>query len=826
MAEFLNFKGDYSGLTNEKAAQNLEMYGENSFTETEDKSFKSRHILLNITVLLLFLSGLIEIVFLSNTAMGIACFAIAVAGAVLLAIHCNGCNERIQALISAAKMKYRVIREGRLELVPQSQIVPDDIIILQGGEMVPADAHILECFDFTCDESRFTGNKEPVKKIAGVDNNSSATLKASCVYAGGRVLSGSAVARVVGTGEDAYRMRISADKQKLPDPDYSHYERAVAKFRIPFTLGALTISILFLIVDIIFAGEAHNIFFDIVHATSLFLCMVPPYAELFVRMYTAHSAKLCQDKGAAIKNLGILEKLTGLTTLIIDKSAVVAPNMLEVAGVYSKSDSLMTTITILASDSDNSSLTEQAFILNAALSGTDISAVRPSDPVTKFPYNENDRIGGNVYKVEGKYLLAVKGSVEKIISLCDMDTDRLLDIQQRAAALSRRGLEVWASAYIIYDSRKEIPKSLYSAKYTYMGMVSFISATRDMIPLAVQSCKKAGIKLVMTSSDSAETAASMGKKIGLRCEGMITGNAMREAAEQGTQLDYSNAEIFSNITSEQKTQIVDILRQNGEIVAAVGYTDADYELLQRCDLGITSLQKTTGCIYEASGLVTSEDNFLQIVDIAKEARQLHRNVKKCISFCLSSIVALLLVVLFGTVFTTIDLNPAFAGIFAVWAVPVCAMCYMGCRAEIKTDMSSSAFIGRGHLNKRFLIRSLIDGGIVGVLGIIISLICSGLMTPSQTLAALFVMLVFGFASLSVSNASGRIGIFSLLKHGAVDKGSVTAIIITALISAVITYIPFVNTALGFEMPHPVALIAAVITGLIPGVAKEIIKKID
>lgn len=826
MAEFLNFKGDYNGLTNEKAAQNLEMYGENSFTETEDKSFKSRHILLNITVVLLFLSGLIEIIFLQSVAMGIACFAIAIAGAVLLAVHCNGCNERISALISAAKMKYRVIREGKLELIPQSQIVPDDVIILQSGEMVPADAHILECFDFTCDESRFTGNKKPVKKNAGVDNNSSAVLKSSCVYAGGRVLSGSAVARVVGTGEDAYRMRINADKAKLPDPDYSHYEKTLAKLRLPLTLCAIAICVLIFIKGLIFSDIPRNIFFDVICATSLFICMIPPYAELFVRMYTAHSAKLCQDKGAAIKNLGILQKLTGLTTLIIDKSAVVAPNMLEVAGIYSKSDSLMTTITVLASDSEDPSLTEQTFILNAALSGADISALKSNELVTKYPYNENDRIGGNLYRIDGKYLLAVKGSVDKIISLCDMEADRLLDIQQRAASLSRRGLEVWASAYIIYDSKKDVPKSLYSAKYTYMGMVSFISATRDMIPLAVQSCKKAGIKLVMTSSDSAETAASMGKKIGLKCSGMITGDAMREANARGTQLDYSHAEIFSNITSEQKLEIIDILRGNGEIVAAVGYTDADYELMQKCDLGITSLQKTTGCIYEASGLVTSEDNFLQIVDIAKEARQLHRNIKKCIAFSLSTMVTLLLIVLFGGIFGTIAITPAFAGILAVWTVPVCAMCYMGCTAEIKMDMSPSAFIGRGKMNKRFLLRSLIDGIAIGLLGIIISVICGGLMTASQTLATLFVTLTFSFASLSLANSSARISLASLLKHGALDKGSVITIIFTAFASAVITYLPFINDAFGFEMPHPVALIAAIITGLIPGVAKEIIKKID
>jgi Ca2+-transporting ATPase len=825
MAEFLDFKGEYKGLTGEKAAQNLDMYGENSFSETEDKSFKAHHILLNIVVLLIFLSGIIEIAFLSQVAMGIACIAIAVAGAVLLAIHCNDCNEKTEALISAAKTKYRVIRDEKIELVPAALIVPDDIIILQGGEMVPADAHILECSNLTCDESRFTGEKNPATKNAGVDNTPDVKLKSSCIYAGTRVLAGSVVARVVGTGEDAYRMRISKDRKKLPDPNFSEYERAVSRLRLPLTLIALGVSALFFVLDMIQAADSSLVMANLTEKFAFLICLILPYAELFIRIYTSRTALLCQDKGVAIKNLSVLRKLTGLTTLIIDKSAVVTPNMLEVANIYSKNDSLMTTVTILAGDKENPTLTEQAFLLNAALSGADIDLIKSNELIASFPYNENDRIGGNVYRIEDKYVLAVKGDVEKLICLCNIETAKLVDIRQKAVAISKRGLEVWASAYIIFDSPDDIPNSLYSVKYTYMGMVSFISSTRDMIPLAVQSCKKAGIKLVMTSTDSAETAASMGKKIGLACDGMITGDALREAAKGKMNLDFAHAEVFSNITTAQKTEIVDILRKNGEIVAAVGYTDEDYELITSSDLGITTLQKTTGSVYEASGLVTSDDSILQVVEIAKEARQLHRNIKKCISFCFSAFLSLVLIVLTAGFTGFLTITPAFAGVIAVAVIPVCAMCYCGCTAELKSGMSSSGFIGRGKMNKRFLIDSAISGGLIGAIAFILTAICSGLMNPAQTLATLFVMLSFSFASLSLANVSEKHSVLTILRHNAVSRRAVSAIIIIAISSAVITYIPFVNSVFGFDMPHPVALIAAVITGLVPGIVKEIMKKV-
>ena len=825
MAEFLNFKGDYKGLTEEKAAQNLSMYGENSFSETEDKSFKAHHILLNIVVLLVFLSGIIEIVFAGQVAMGIACIGLAIVGAVLLAVYCNDCNEKTEALISAAKTKYRIIRDEKIELIPAAYIVPDDILILQGGEMVPADAHILECTDFTCEESRFTGNRAPVVKNAGVDATPDAKLKSSCIYAGTRVLTGGVVARVVGTGEDAYRMRTMKDRKKQPDPNFSEYERAVSRLRLPLVLIAFGVSALFFALDMLQITDSSAVMLNLTEKIAFLICLIPTYAELFIRIYTSRTALHCQEKGVAIKNLSVLRKLTGLTTLVIDKSSVVMPNMLEVANIYSKSDSLMMTVTILAGDSENPTLTEQAFLLNAALSGADIDKIKSNELVASFPYNENDRIGGNVYRIDDKYLLAVKGAVEKIICLCDIDTEKLVEIRQKAVAISKRGLEVWASAYLIFDSQDEIPGSLYGVKYTYMGMVSFMTSTRDMIPLALQSCKKAGIKLVLTSSDSAETAASMGKKIGLACDTMITGDEMREAVRSGVQLDYTHAEIFSNITSAQRTGIVEILQEKGEIVAAVGYTDEDYELITKSDLGITTLQKTTGSIYEASGLVTSEDSILQIVEIAKEARQLHRNIKKCISLCFSTFLSLAIIVLIVGFTGLFTITPAFAGIMAVAVIPVCAMCYCGCTAELKSNMTPSGYIGRGRLDKRFLADAVISGGITGLLALIVAIICSGLMTDAQTLATLFVMLSISFASLTLANVSKRHSILTILRHNAVRKKAVIAVVLTAICSAVITYIPFINSVFGFDMPHPVALIAAVVTGLVPGIIKEIMKRL-
>lgn len=821
MAEFLNFHGDYTGISSEAAEKNLDMYGENVLRESADKSFKSYRIILNPIVIILALSAVTEAVLLQSWLSALVCALLAAAAAVLIGVYTRRCNERIAERTAATRMKYRVIRNSQLELIPAELLVPDDIIIVQSGETVPADAHILEASGLFADESRFTGDSTPKEKHAGADTKNT-ELKTSCIYAGSRITSGGAVARVTATGEDTYRARKDENKEKLPDPNFSRYEKICEKVKLPISLIGIGICAVGLLLSVLLDKSADPAVQSMRFAGWL-LCILPPFAELFIRLYNVDGITRIKEKGAAVKSLSVLEQLNALTTVVIDKSAVVAPNMLEVAGVYSKNNSLMTTVTVLACERENTMLTEQAFLLNAALGGTDIESVRANELIEQFHYNDTDRMGGNIYRIGGQFLLCIKGSVEKIISLCDMDTDMLFDIQQRSAALAKRGLEVWASAYRIIDDGEELPKSLYSVKYTYMGLVSFMSATRDMIPLAVQGCRRAGVKLVLTSSDSPETAASMGRKIGLKCEGMITGDDMREAVLLGETLDYSSAEIFSHITAAQKLEVIDRLREAGETVAAIGHTDADFETLCHCDLGITSLENTTGCIYDASGLIVGEDNFAGIVEIIKESRQLHRNIKKCLSMCISALAAFLPVVLADMIFSLGIITPMFGALFAAAVVPLCAMSFCQNTADLKSEMSSSGFIGRGKINKRFFANAVLSGGVIGLLAAICGAVCAGIMPALQTSAVIFVQLTLSLCALALISADKKTGILHLIRSGSIKRAAFVSLLLTAVVSVLLVYIPFINGAFGFDMPNPAAVLCAVLLAAVSVAGGEIKK---
>ena len=808
MAQFLNFKGDYKGLSEKKASDNLNMYGNNIFTETEDKSFKSYHYLLDPTAVLLLISGLLQIFTLSQYVTGIMCIIMAIAQTVTLCVICQKNNENIRNRTLSAKMKYRVVRDEILQLIPAAGLVPDDIIIVQGGEIVPADAHILEYVGLTVDESRFTGDNTPVQKHDGADPKATG-LKKSCIYAGTRVLNGSAVARVVATGEDTYRARQGEKHGKAADPNFSRYEKTCVKLRLPLAVAAILLCVIGTLSQIL-TGKTDNVTGVIVSACGWLICMFMPFVELYIRMYNMNFVRRAELKGAVIKNLTVPEKLNSLSVLVIDKSAVVAPNTLEVAGIYSKDTDLMTTVTVLACDKDEPTLAEQAFLLNAALGGTDVATVKRNELTAQFPYNDADRIGGNIYNMGGTHLVCVKGAVEKVTGLCNMSPEEMFRITARAAALAKRGLEVWTVAYYIIPEGEEIPKSLYAVQYNYMGLVSFMNATRDMIPLALQGCKRAGVRLVLTSSDSPETASSMGKKIGLSDAGMISGDEIAECAVTGEPLDYKKAEIFCRVNAAQRVDIIEKLKEAGETVATVGYSDSDYDLVAHADLGITSLENTTGSVYEASGLIVRDDNFSSVVEMIKEARQLHRNIKRCIFILLSTLIAFFCTALADMITGYGIITPMLAAVLTAAVIPLCCTGFRNVKSDIKGNMTPSGFISQGKPDKKFFIRSAVCGLICGAISALFLTLAGGVMSAQQVSSVMLTLLTVMTGAMCLVVTDKRTGAF---KNGAIPKYMTVTVAATSVTSILLPYIPFINSLFGFAVPNPLASIAAVLAGV-------------
>lgn len=826
MAQFLNFKGDYTGITNSEAEENLRMYGFNSETKLDEdgKGYNPAKAFINLRFFL-FLAASVLYIISGNFLSGAILILLTAAYVVLEIFKGVRCDEALYEHKRSTGMKFRVIRGGELILLRKEYLVPDDIIILQGGENVPADAHILETSDAACDESLFSGDRTPAHKFAGADSSEN-VLKGSCVYKGTKLLSGHLIARVFGTGVDTMKHKTFGET-KVEEVYYTSFERTINKVTpvmngIAAVMLVLFAALNFLGADIVNTGIIELLHNTLIPAIAFALVFIPAQTASLVRIYYVMGAYSLASKHSIVKDLSVLESMNALTCICVEKAGTITKSRLEIADENSKNPEMMTNIAILACDTTPSNAVDQAIMLGATFKQIDVKELQQNELIKAFPFSEKDKIAGNLWNVNGARLMCIKGSPESIFTLCEMSPDNLFKAQKKHSDFAKLGHQVIAVAVARVDDEK-IPDSIFELNYTYLGLIAFNNQTKDTIPFAVRSCYKAGVNVIMTTGDSAETAAAIAKKIGMHEGKVITGDMMKAAKMNGEAIDLEDVNIFARITPEQKIEIIRMLQSNGEIVGITADNTTDSEVLEQADVGITMVQNASGAAYEACDLLMNDDNFNTIVETIKESRQVHQNVKRCISTVISATLAMILFWLANYFLGGESvITPVLAALLTVIVIPVCAMLFTDNTSDIKGDLVSSGFIGRGVVNKKFFIKALLQGVSLAMFSWLICAISqsSAVNELRSTFLATF---VFGMIAMCWVNFSGTKNILKIFK----EKHNLAALIsgITVAAMLILIYIPFINEAFGFVGINPFVLIIALVMGVVSQSFFEIYKAV-
>ena len=825
MAQFLNFKGDYKGITSAEAEENLGMYGFNSESRLDEdgKGYKPASAFFNLRTFLFLISAAVYIAS-GHILEGIMLLLLTGAYVFLEIFKGVKCDSALYEHKRSTAMKFRVIRDGELILIRREYLVPDDIIILQGGENVPADAHILEQTDVACDESLFSGDKTPAPKMAGADGSDS-PLKSSCVYKGTRLLSGCLIARVFATGVDTLKHKTFGET-KVEEVYYTSFERIINKVMPVLYILAAVFLTLFAVLNFINAdftsGDVLQTVNGVVNPAIAFaLVFIPASVSSLVRIYYALGAYSLAAKHSVVKDIHVIEKMNALTCICIDKAGTITKNNLEISGESSKNPEMMTNIAILACDPVPGSSIDKAIMLGAAFRQIDVKELQQNQLIKTYPFSEKDKVAGNLWNVNGAQLLCIKGSPESVFTLCDISPENLYKAQKKQADLSRQGNQVIAVAVAQIGDGEEIPETVYGPSYSYLGLIAFNNKTKDTIPFAVLSSYKAGVNVIMTTGDSADTAAAIAKKIGMHEGRVITGDMMKAAKSNGEKLDLEGVNIFARITPEQKLEIIKMLQENGEIVGITADSGTDSEVLEQADVGITMVQNASGAAYEACDLLMNDDNFNTVVDTIKESRQIHKNVKRCISTVLSAHAAMVIFWLCNYFMGGESvITPLFAALLTVIAIPVCALLFTDNSSDLKGDHVSSGFIGRGVIDRKFFVKSVLQGVSLAMFTFLFYAISQN-SSIGELRASYFAMFIFGMIAMCWTNFSDKKSIVKILreKHGVAALS--TGVIIAAML--VLIYVPFVNTAFGFNGINPFVLLIALVMGVVSQCFFEIYK---
>lgn len=802
VSKFMNFKEDYTGLSSAQVIKNQELYGINTdyIIKKKKDSINGCKIFLNPLFIFLALAG----VFYALDELIINAVICA-----LLAIVCAGFDAYrliyleglLASITNSVENTFRVIRDEQIVLIKKEELVPDDVLLIQGGENIPADAFLLEVRDLIVDESIFTSNAELAPKTIGIDKENE--IKRTMIYSGTRAVSGTAICRVTATGMDTKRyMQDGA----LPIPsEYVPMTEVVArKFGLIVSIlaGVIFAVILgiLLITDITLPKAGS-------FAVAIAIVLSPMRICGIIRTYYIAGAMNLLKKQAVVKSLETIDNLNAMSVLCIDKTGSVTKAKIEIDNIHSKNAELLINIASLSCDKTSINSVEQAIKIYTTFQNADTSGEFNNEKLAFYPFSPEQRISGNLWNVKGTKLLCIKGAPETIFPLCDFEGNDLYDAQQSYSNSAKDGNTVLAVAFATIHNG-EIPQSLKGVRYLYVGLLALSNKIKESVPFAIRQCQKSGINVKMLTGDSVEAAGYIGKIIGIDERKIISGYQIEESITNDIPLDIRQYDIFARITPRQKTQIISMLEKSGEKVAVTGRDVSDAGYLENADIGISTIQSSTGAALDASDLLLNDDNLINISDTIKESRLIHFNIKRSASLIISLILAMVIIMILPLAFGYDPIfNATTAGILQVLIIPLVVLSYGFIKYSAKSEITTSKYIASKQVNKRYFAKAVMQGAALG-LGSALAYIISGKENNGAGANA-FIFLLFTFSAVLLM----WVNMYSLTStfKGLSRKSSVSILIsiLVILISILLVYIPPIANVLGFA-PLNVISIALII----------------
>lgn len=808
MAKFFNFDEEYFGLTENEIEKKLSMYGLNTYTGAPRAftGFSYANILLSPSVLLMFIAGVLCFFGAGSIGMGIAVLLID-AFYVCMEIYFRKTeDDRLDEIEETTATKFRVIRSGKPELIEKELIVPEDVIVVQAGERVPADAFILESRDLTVDEGIFTDDNTPVAKYVGAMSKND--LKPTFVYSGTMIISGIAICKVSATGVDTKYFRKfgeSADRH----PYYTNLEKVVRSIVPLCSVIAVLLAAVSAVLKTVSGSE---IIPSVLGGITLGLCFIPTGIGSVIRMYYTKGAMSLIKGGAVVKSLSDIEKLNSLSVLCVEKEGAISKNSLEVRGVYAKSEELLYKVAALACEPNTIDPAERALMVKATFFDDKIADVY-TDNIFIEKVAEGESMNGAVWSVGGTKICCIKGIPEQILPMCRLNGDELFAAQKKYEDYYAKGCSVMAVACVDADNDDMDVTAGFS--YTFVGFVAFSAPLRDSVSSAVKTCRRSGVRVVMLTEENPSVAESTGKMIGLSTSSVITGRQIEESVEYGTHLDF-DADIYAKLTPEQKLYVIGKLKENGEVVAMTGTRTGDADALEAADVGITISQHSAGSAYEAADVIMNDDNFSTIADMIAAARQIHRNIKRAVSLMISGYIGLIVLIMIN-LFSDVQLmlTPAIIALVSMIFLPMAALGYVDCRADMRSVMPPSEFVAERKINYRFIGGAALFGALSGAVAIASYLFMFNGTNFNSARSCALISYAFCSSAFAVLRHSDEEPFREFSRAGMLAKVSVA---VFAFAPVFLVYVPFVNSVFGFEAIDILALLISVAMGILPAAA--------
>lgn len=654
------------GLSQKEADLRLSQYGENKLNEKKKRSTFARFLeqFKDVMIIILIIAAIISFgVIVAEKNWGElfepALILLIVILNAIMGVYQEGKAEKaLDALKNMSAPHARVLRDGEEAVIDAKDLVVGDIIRLEAGDFVPADARLIFSAGLKSEESALTGESVPTEKDYSVSVPEDAPLgdRSNMVFSGCSITYGTATAVVTDTGMNTEMGKIANLLEGEGDTQ-TPLQKKLAQLGKYLGFVALGACAVIFVVGLLNKIPPLEIFMT---AVSLAVSAIPEGLPAIVTIVLSIGVQRMATKNALIRRLPAVETLGSASVICSDKTGTLTQNRMTLTKAYfnggeieniteNNSANIKNLLNYATLCCDGNVVfgekeehigdpTETAIIVAAHKNGSEKSELNEKfHRIAEIPFDSDRKLMTTVNEIGSKKVVIVKGAFDMLSARCvSGDIEKARQITEKMSADALRVLAV------AYKEIEELPKEITSESLenglTFMGLVGMIDPPREEAKAAVELCKKAGIKPVMITGDHVITASAIAKELGIMEEGdkAITGAQLDGMTDEELDGQIANISVYARVSPENKIRIVKAWQKNGQVVSMTGDGVNDAPALKAADIGCAMGITGTDVAKSASDMTLTDDNFATIVDAVKEGRGIYANIKKVVAFLLGT----------------------------------------------------------------------------------------------------------------------------------------------------------------------------------------------
>ncbi|MBU0732409.1 HAD-IC family P-type ATPase [Patescibacteria group bacterium] len=642
-----HFNSSKDGLSTEEVKKRLEQYGKNKLPQEKRASWL-------IILLSQFKSPLVYILVVA------AIISLAVkewvdAGVILASVIINTivgflqelkADNAVEQLSKLVHFEAIVKRKGVKQEVPAEELVPGDIILLEAGDKVPADARLFECNSLEINEAPLTGESMPIKKqVDKVDPGTPMADRKNMVHMGTNVTRGKGRAIIISTGIHTNLGEIASMVKEVKE-DKTPLQVKLGKFSTWLAVIVAGLSILIFVIGLI---QGKGLFEMFLMAVAIAVAAIPEGLIISMTVVLTIGMQKVVKQNALIKKLIAAETLGSVSVICSDKTGTLTVGRMEVAVVNAKNKEAALKLGMLCNNAviqnPNDELakwkmlgdpTETALVLGAVHAGINQKQCYSECPrIGEIPFDEDRKYMITQHETKRGCLLAIKGAPEKVLGFAKLSDEDREKYRKQFEEMTSHGLRVLAIAQKRLSCKiKLTDKAIEDCEF--VGFIGLKDPLREEAKSTLEMTIKAGIKPVIITGDHKLTAQAIGRELGMPVadENIMEGKVLEELTDEELKEKVVDVDIYARVTPRHKLRIIDAWQARGEVVAMAGDGVNDAPAIKSADVGI-ALGSGTDVAKETADVILLDDNFKTINSAVEGGRIIYANIKKIILFLMS-----------------------------------------------------------------------------------------------------------------------------------------------------------------------------------------------